>query len=87
MSIAALAVDSRDYTTSSNPPILHRKETFVANDYPLASKFRRLTEQEERFGLYHGDTRAIGSLDGWIDRLAEAGVELRGHRVVRQVKK
>jgi len=29
-----LRIDHRDYRTSPNPPLLHRKETFVASDYP-----------------------------------------------------
>jgi len=85
--IGSLDVDARDYTGSDNPPILHRKETFVAPDYPLYDKFRRLTEQEERFGLYEDDVRVIGNRVGWDERLAQVGVRLRGHRVVRQVRK
>ena len=81
--IGALDVDERDYSDSDNPPILHRKETFVGPDYPLKSKFERLTAQEERFGLLGSDTRSIGNLRGWQDRLQEMGLTLSGHRVVR----
>lgn len=70
------------YAGSSNPPILHRKETFVALDYPLRDKFARLTAQEERFGLYERP-QAIGTRDGWNQVLKEKGVRLSGHRVVR----
>ncbi|MYB08804.1 MAG: DNA phosphorothioation-associated putative methyltransferase [Acidimicrobiia bacterium] len=81
--IGALDIDERDYTASENPPVLHRKETFVANDYPWREKFDRLTKQEERFGLFDTETRTIGNLRGWQERLGECGVTLRGHRVVR----
>lgn len=81
--IGALDVDERDYSDSDNPPVLHRKETFVGPDYPLKSKFERLTVQEERFGLLGGDTRTIGNLRGWQERLQEMGLTLHGHRVVR----
>lgn len=81
--IGALDVDERDYSDSENPPILHRKESLVADDYPLREKFARLSEQEERFHLLGEDTRAIGNLRGWQERLAARGVTLRGHRVVR----
>ena len=81
--IGALDVDERDYTSSANPPILHRKETFVANDYPMRQRFARLTAQEVRFGLLDTETRSIGNLRGWQERLNECGVALRGHRVVR----
>lgn len=82
--IASLDVDERDYSASDNPPILHRKEAFVGPDYPLKSKFQRLTAQEERFGLLEGDTRTIGNLRGWQERLHEMGLTLHGHRVVRR---
>jgi len=81
--IGALDIDERNYSASENPPILHRKEIFVANDYPLRQKFVRLTAQEERFGLLATETRTIGNLRGWQERLIECGVTLRGHRVVR----
>jgi len=81
--IGALDIDERDYTASENPPVLHRKETFVADDYPMRQKFARLTAQEERFGLFDTETRTIGNLRGWQERLGECGVALRGHRVVR----
>ena len=81
--IGALDIDERDYSNSDNPPILHRKETFVGPDYPMRDKFERLTVQEERFGLLGADTRMIGNLRGWQERLRKAGLTLRGHRVVR----
>ncbi len=81
--IGALDIDERNYSASENPPILHRKETFIANDYPLRQKFARLTAQEQRFGLLATETRTIGNLRGWQERLNECGVTLRGHRVVR----
>lgn len=82
--IGALDVDERDYSDSDNPPVLHRKESFVGPDYPHRGKFERLTSREERFGLFDTDTRSIGTRRGWQDRLEECGVELRGHRVVRR---
>lgn len=77
-------IDSRDYTNSRNRPILHRKEDFVPPDYPLREKFARLTKQEERFGLY-ADPKRIGTQEGWTETLMQAGVELRGHRVIRRL--
>ena len=71
-----------DYAGSDNPPILHRKETFLAPDHPLFAKFARLTRQEEQHGLY-AETATIGTRTGWQTRLAAAGVMLRGHRLVR----
>ncbi len=82
--LSKLDVDYRDYSESVNPPILHRKETFVSDDYQHYAKFERLTLQEERYGLYDSDTRTIGYKAGWDERLDECGVILRGHRVIKR---
>lgn len=74
-------IRERDYRQSSNPPILHRKEAFLAPEHPLNAKFARLTKSEERHGLYDEPSR-IGTRDGWNAVLAERSVALRGHRVV-----
>jgi DNA phosphorothioation-associated putative methyltransferase len=80
--LQSLRVDYRDYTSAANPPILHRKETFVTPDYPLYKKFARLTRQEEKWGLLD-DTNSIGTREGWNRRLHERQAELRGHRLIR----
>ena len=72
----------RDYRISRNPPILHRKETFLTPEHPLHAKFSRLTRQEESKGLFD-ETSRIGTRQGWEERLRDKGVTLRGHRVVR----
>ena len=75
-------LDCYDYAATANPPILHRKETFLCAEHPLFDKFARLTRQEEREGLLT-DTARIGTRSGWESRLADAGFMLRGHRLVR----
>ena len=72
----------RDYRGRQNPPILHRKEAFLAPDHPLHAKFTRLTRQEESKGLYD-DTAHIGTQRGWEELLSEKGLTLRGHRLIR----
>ncbi len=79
--LQGLHVGYRDYSEMVNPPILHRKETFVVPDYPLYRKFARLTAQMQRWGLLE-DTNSIGTRDGWNRRLLEREVGLRGHRLV-----
>ena len=69
--------DDRD---RRNPPILHRKETFLHPEPPLCTKFARLTRIEETKGLY---APRIGARDGWNAALAQKGLHLRGHRLVR----
>ena len=74
-----------DYSHSENPPVLHRKETFVTPDYPNYEKFARLTRCEEGWGLLD-NTSAIGTRDGWIKYLGYCGVEIHDHAVVERVK-
>jgi DNA phosphorothioation-associated putative methyltransferase len=76
-------LDCTDYSKSANPPVLHRKETFLHPDNPLHEKFARLTKQEEERGLLV-ETATIGTRDGWEARLREHGLRLQGHRLVRR---
>jgi DNA phosphorothioation-associated putative methyltransferase len=82
LSLRTREIDCFDYAAGTNPPILHRKETFLASDHPLHAKFARLTQQEEKHGLLD-DSSAIGTREGWSSRLAERGFALKGHRLVR----
>lgn len=79
----ALRVDHRDYTGHANPPILHRKESFLAADDPRRSKFARLTRQEERAGLFAEPSR-IGNRQGWATLLRSHGLAFSGHRLVKR---
>jgi DNA phosphorothioation-associated putative methyltransferase len=74
---------SQSFEDMKNPPILHRKEHFVPESYPQRDRFKRLTEQEERFDLFDGSTGSIGNREQWDNRLRVAGVRIRGHRVLR----
>lgn len=83
--LSSQEVRYRDYTEADNPPILHRKETFVLPDHPLRGKFERLTRQEETHGLFE-DTARIGLKLGWQEALAQKNLRLRGHVLQRQPK-
>jgi DNA phosphorothioation-associated putative methyltransferase len=83
LSLRTLQLDCYDYTTTPNPPILHRKEAFVPEDYPQYETFARLTRDEEEHGLL-AETARIGTRQGWEERLHEAGVGLDGHRLVHR---
>jgi len=72
----------RSYLDSDNRPLLHRKHEFLDFDDPAAGRYRRLTEQEVRAGLY-AQTHLIGNERGWESALNAAGVRLRGHRLLR----
>ncbi|MBT3511053.1 MAG: DNA phosphorothioation-associated putative methyltransferase [Nitrospina sp.] len=71
-----------DYSKSENPPILHRKEEFVSDDYPHKKKFKKLTEQEEKHGLFD-NPRIIGRKDTWDSILEKKGLRLGGHKLVQ----
>ena len=79
--LKGLRLHFRDYTRSANPPVLHRKERFVADDYPARPRFARLTAREERLGLLDANT-TIGTRDGWSRTLSDHHVSIRGHRVL-----
>ena len=73
-------VNYRNYSNTDNPPVLHRKETFVAPNYPHYSEFAELTRQQAALGLL-SNSRDIGTYDGWQQRLQAHGIELQGHRL------
>ena len=77
-----LDIRYRDYTRSANPPVLHRKELFVADTYPGHQRFARLTAREEALGLLDSPS-AIGTRAGWLAVLANRGVSIMRHRIVR----
>lgn len=74
-------IASRDYSDTDNPPILHRKETFVTPDHPLHKEFTDLTRAEEAAGLLD-NSRLIGTYQAWQKRLQEYGVEIQAHRLI-----
>ena len=75
----------RDYSTSNNPPILHRKDAFVTPDYPYYEDFAQLTREEEELGLLDKRTGvSIGTLQNWLECLEDYGVEIDNHHVIQQ---
>jgi DNA phosphorothioation-associated putative methyltransferase len=69
------------YGGNANPPILHRKETFLPRDHRKVSLFRKLTLQEEQAGLFE-NTATIGFAENWRRLLEEKRLMFRGHRLV-----
>jgi len=72
--------DIREYASSPNPPILHRKETFVLPSYPHFEKFRQLTEQEESLGIL--SSPEIGYRRPWEELLLSRSVRIANHQLV-----
>jgi DNA phosphorothioation-associated putative methyltransferase len=79
--LGTLSVTYKDFADRENPPILHRKELFVPEDYPGRERFARLTAQEEQAQLL--DSPSIGTLNGWRDALSAKRVSVKGHRLVQ----
>jgi hypothetical protein len=71
-----------DYSRNVNPPILHRKDTFLPEQHPARSKFVALTESEEAAGLY-AETSTIGFKLNWERLLSEKGLAIGGHRLTK----
>lgn len=74
-------VTHTDYRGRANPPILHRKELLLPPDDPRLPAFRALTAAAEEHGLFR-DANRIGTRRAWEARIAEAGLALRGQRLV-----
>lgn len=70
-----------DYADNPNPPILHRKETFLPPGHPMEAQFASLTAQEEAADLY-AETATIGFKLNWERLLASKGLAYAGHQLV-----
>ncbi len=70
-----------DYRTRANPPILHRKETFLPPSDPRIPDFAALTKREEEAGLYRDPSR-IGLRVQWLTLLKRLGLAYEGHSLI-----
>lgn len=71
--LSKLTMRESDYRTSSNPPILHRRELLIDNDHPGMETFQAFTREGEDLGLYE-NARSIGFRKNW-ERL----IKSKGH--------
>ena len=62
-----------DYRTRANPPILHRKGTFLPPSDPRIPDFAALTKREEEAELYRDPSR-IGLRVQWLTLLKRLGL-------------
>ena len=70
--LSKLSVRKSSYEYSDNPPILHRKETFVKTDFPLHALFQEITAEGEEIGLYENH-RSIGFKKNWERLISNKG--------------
>lgn len=74
-----------DYRARANPPILHRKETFLPADDPRVPAYAALTKSEEKAGLYREPSK-IGLRVQWLTLLKRKGLAYEGHTLVSTVE-
>ena len=67
-----LSARKSSYENSDNPPILHRKETFVKADFLLHPLFKEITSEGEEIGLYESP-RSIGFKKNWERLISNKG--------------
>jgi DNA phosphorothioation-associated putative methyltransferase len=71
----------RSYQDSKNRPILHRKDAFVSEEYPLYERFRHLTLEEEKLGVL--GLPNIGYEEKWEDLLKSRKLKIQEHNISR----
>lgn len=74
-------IKNRQFKDSDNPPVLHRKELFVPDDYPNRGVFDALTKAELNLGLL-AESQDIGLKKQWNEILKRNGWRLSGHNLV-----
>ncbi len=73
----------RNYTESLNPPVLHRKETFLDPLHPRYGEYAQLTAQEEELGLL--SRIDIGTRNGWNALLASRNLQVENNAIVSSI--
>lgn len=81
VNLATGQVRHHSYVSRANPPILHRKESFLPPDHPAKKRFAALTKREEEAGLLT-ETSLIGFRLNWDRLLCLRGYALEGYHLV-----
>ena len=79
------SISKTDYRKRANPPILHRKETFLPPNDSRIPEYAALTKQEEEAGLLR-DLSRIGLRIHWETLLKRCGYNYEGHRLIKTQK-
>lgn len=74
------------FDQGANPPILHRKESFLPSSDGRRAIFSSLTKEEEKQDLY-ADTKTIGFRKNWEELLSSKGLAIEGHTLVQADQK
>jgi DNA phosphorothioation-associated putative methyltransferase len=82
--IQSCQVDNKTQTikirkhSTSNPPVLHRKELLMRPDHPALAKFQNLTLQLESLGAFKNIVK-LGTKTRWEDELSELNIMVKDH--------
>ncbi len=71
----------KNFSNSENPPILHRKESFLDSLHPRHAEFAQLSRHEEELGLLSRSD--IGTRNRWKALLKESNIDIVGHTLFR----
>jgi DNA phosphorothioation-associated putative methyltransferase len=77
----ARRVEKRNYESSYNPPILHRKELLLRQNDPLISKFQKLTETAEQLGLFENPVQIVFK-QAWDALIRDKGFQIIDYQFV-----
>ena len=80
--LARKTVRDMSFDNDPNPPILHRKELLVPENYPARGEFELITKEGESAGLYE-DARRIGFRKNWEALIRSKGYEVVDGRLFR----
>ena len=67
----------RSFSSSLNPPILHRKELLVEHNHPQINRWIETTRLAESLGLFE-ESQSIGFKLNWLKRIESKGYVLQG---------
>ncbi len=67
----------RSFSSSLNPPILHRKELLVEHNHPQINRWIETTRLAESIGLFE-ESQSIGFKLNWLKRIESKGYVLKG---------
>lgn len=79
--LAKKRVSFRSYSSSLNPPILHRKELLVSHSHPKRKIWEATTKTAEDLGLF-ASSSPIGFKENWLRLILEKGFRLEGQNFV-----
>lgn len=83
LSLRNLFLQCIDHTENKNPLLLDQKEKMIEGDHPWHERFSRFSSQESQHGLLD-DLDDMLLATQWQNRMNEAGLMIRGYRLLYQ---